>query len=86
MRCYPVGLTWETKGYNCTIKSTEIRKDYEHSWLSHNVEWKPKYDYSINITRTMQMSTKKLEKEFRRIGISPQPEDQAHFEEDLFSV
>lgn len=84
MKSYPVGLTWETKGYHCTILSTEPRSQNSEHWLSHNVEWNPKREWSAKHVK--QMSTKKLEKEFRRLGISPEPEQQIHFEEDLFSV
>jgi hypothetical protein len=84
MKQYPVGLSWKTKGYHCEILSTEMRSDGSSTWLSHNVEWKPKWDYAMKHIK--QMSTKKLEKEFKRLGIQPKPEEQEHFDDAMFEV
>ena len=84
MKHYPVGLKWETKGYHCEILSTEIRSDGTYQWLSHNVEWKSKWGGYRPMIK--QMSTKKLEKEFKRVGIHAQPVKEKHFSENLFEV
>ena len=85
MRHYPVGLKWETKGYNCTIVNTSpLTAADGYHWLSHDVEWNPKYGYSIKHIK--HMSTKKLDKEFKRLGINPEPDTQSHFDEGLFEL
>ena len=84
MKHYPVGLKWESKGYKCTIVSTQPRGQDGYHWLSHDVEWNPKYGYSMKHIK--HMSTKKLEKEFKRLGINPDPDNQSHFEEGLFEL
>jgi hypothetical protein len=84
MKYYPVGLKWETKGYHCTILGTDECTDGVHYWLSHRVEWNPKYGYSTKHTK--KMSTRKLAKEFKRLGITQPVEDKNHFEEGLFEI
>lgn len=85
MKYYPVGLKWETKGYHCEIISKSNVSDGHGTYYSHEVTWEPKYDNRV--AHIKNMSTKKLEKEFKRVNINPKPANQNHFEdEDLFEV